>query len=72
MPTLDLDDLPPRIAKALEALQPGQELVVTRAGLVVARLRAAEAAPPATEPKEPPADMAEVMEHFQSMIEEEF
>jgi antitoxin (DNA-binding transcriptional repressor) of toxin-antitoxin stability system len=73
MASLDLDDLPPRIAQLLAALASGEELTLVKGGLVVARLTAAEIAPAAA-PAEPPSesDMAEIMEHFDSMIRDEF
>ncbi|MGA2953552.1 MAG: hypothetical protein ABSD80_15105 [Caulobacteraceae bacterium] len=73
MASLDLDDLPPRVAQALEALAPGEELILTRDGLVVARLTAGDA-PAAGEPAAPPseAEMKEILEHFDSMIRDEF
>jgi|HubBroStandDraft_1064217.scaffolds.fasta_scaffold1816452_1 antitoxin (DNA-binding transcriptional repressor) of toxin-antitoxin stability system len=73
MARLDLDDLPPRIAKALEALAPGEELVLTRGGMVVARLTASDAPAPG-EPAAPAseAEMKEILEHFDSMIHDEF
>jgi len=72
MPLIDLDDLPPRVAKALEGLGPGDELVLVRGGAVVARLTAAQA--PAPAPADPSAeqDMKEIMEQFNAMIHDEF
>jgi len=73
MVTLDLDDLPPKIAQALEALTDDGELIITRAGAVVARLRLAER-PVAPTPAEDlqPEGMKEIMEHFEAMIEDQF
>ena len=58
MASLDLDDLPPRIAKALEALAPGEELVLTRGGVVVARLAAGDTAAP-SELAAPPSETSQ-------------
>ena len=76
MKQIDLDDLPPRIAQTLASLAEGEELVLAQGGVVVARLTVAGAVPIA--PGEavtdlPPEDaMKEVMEHFSSMIQDEF
>ncbi len=72
MTRIDLDDLPPRLAKLLGDLKAGDELVLVQGGGVVTRLRiaAAESETPAEPP--PDADMEEVLEHFKAMIEEEF
>ncbi len=74
MSQIDLDDLPPRVAATLSQLRPGEELVLVQNGGLVARLTVAAAATP-SEPLSdlPPEErMAEVMDHFKSMIEEEF
>ena len=73
MARIDLDDLPPRIAKALAALANGEEVLLVRDGAVVARLTAQVADPApigAATPSE--VEMEEILEHFQSIIEEEF
>ena len=76
MSQIDLDDLPPRIAQMLASLAEGEELVLARGGAVVARLTVAQPAPP--EPGEAVSDlppdeaMKEVMDHFSSMIQDEF
>jgi hypothetical protein len=74
MTRIDLDDLPPRVAKQLAGLDAGDELVLVQNGGLVARLavviRAAVADPLADLP--PEERMAEVMDHFKSIIEEEF
>jgi antitoxin (DNA-binding transcriptional repressor) of toxin-antitoxin stability system len=75
MKQIDLDDLPPRVAQILRRLEAGEDLVVVQAGGVVARLSVAVPAPPTADPLAdlPPEEaMAEVMEHFKTMIEEEF
>lgn len=77
MKTLDLDDLPPRVAQVLAALGEGEELVLVQGGAVVARLVTAEpAAPP--RPDEllgdlpPEEQVREVLEQFGAMINDEF
>lgn len=73
MKLLDLDDLPPKIAALLEALAPGEELLLVQHGAVVGRLTAEAAAPAAPEPDLPPEQHArEVFENFRSAIEDEF
>jgi len=77
MKTLDLDDLPPRVAQTLAGLAEGEELVLVQGGAVVARLTVAEPAPPPA-PDEMLADLApeeqvrEVLEQFSAMINDEF
>jgi antitoxin (DNA-binding transcriptional repressor) of toxin-antitoxin stability system len=72
MTRIDLDDLPPRLARLLTDLKAGDELVLVQGGGVVQRLSIADATREAS--AEPPAeaDMQEVLEHFRTMIEEEF
>ena len=74
MKQIDLDDLPPRVAQALRALEAGEELILVQGGALVARLAVAAAPPPADPLADLPPDeaIAEVMEHFKTMIEEEF
>lgn len=74
MKQIDLDDLPPRVARMLGQLESGEELVLVQGGSVVARLTVAAApSPPDPLADLPPEEaMAEVMEHFKTMIEEEF
>ena len=74
MKQIDLDDVPPRVAQILSRLEAGEELVVVQGGGVVTRLTV-DAAPPPADPLAglPPEEaMAEVMEQFKSMVEEEF
>ena len=74
MATLDLDDLPPKIAALLAGLPDGEELVLVQHGAVVARLSVA-AAPPELAPQTetpPEGHIHEVFEHFRSAIEDEF
>jgi antitoxin (DNA-binding transcriptional repressor) of toxin-antitoxin stability system len=72
MKQIDLDDLPPRIAQVLAALEGEEELTLVQGGVVVARLRLAQktAAPPDDPPSE--ESMKEVMDHFNAMIHDEF
>jgi antitoxin (DNA-binding transcriptional repressor) of toxin-antitoxin stability system len=74
MKQIDLDDLPPRVAQILRTLDAGEELVLVQSGALVARLAVAAAAtaPDPAADLPPEEAMAEVMEHFKTMIEEEF
>ncbi|HEY1927977.1 MAG TPA: hypothetical protein VGG92_10975 [Caulobacteraceae bacterium] len=72
MTRIDLDDIPPKLAKALSALTTGDELLLVQDGAVVSRLTVAEASAPTPESPPEEADMGEVLEHFRTMIEEEF
>lgn len=75
MKQIDLDDLPPRVARMLGQLESGEELVLVQNGALVARLAVAAAPTPSPDSLAdlPPDEaMAEVMEHFKTMIEEEF
>jgi hypothetical protein len=76
MSQIDLDVLPPRVAAELARLAPGEELVLVRGGLVVARLTVSEQAPPAPgerlEDLPPEEQVAEVMSQFNAMIHDEF
>ncbi|MDB5481835.1 MAG: hypothetical protein JWO83_2888 [Caulobacteraceae bacterium] len=75
MKQIDLDDLPPRVAQTLRGLEAGEDLVLVQGGALVARLNVAAATPPTPDQLSdlPPEEaMAEVMEHFKAMIEEEF
>jgi antitoxin (DNA-binding transcriptional repressor) of toxin-antitoxin stability system len=73
---IDLDDLPPKVAQTLSALQDGEELVLVRHGAVVGRLAVqAAASPPAGESlSDLPAEerMKEVLDQFNAMIHDEF
>jgi hypothetical protein len=71
---IDLDDLPPRVAKLLADLAAGDELLLVREGAVVSRLAigGVETSAPQPSAQAPEADMQEVLEHFRTMIEEEF
>lgn len=77
MTQIDLDDLPPRIAEKLAGLAEGEELVLVQGGAVVARLTVAQPAPPPA-PSETLADLtpeeqvAEVLDQFSALINDEF
>jgi antitoxin (DNA-binding transcriptional repressor) of toxin-antitoxin stability system len=73
MARIDLDDLPLRIANTLAALGDGEEVLLVQGGAVVARLRAVVAPSEPAQPAPPPdVDMEEILEHFQSIIDDEF
>jgi antitoxin (DNA-binding transcriptional repressor) of toxin-antitoxin stability system len=75
MKQIDLDDLPPRLAKALTELGAGEEVVLVQGGVVVARLLAADLPPAQAERLRDPPEaerMKEVMEQFHAMIHDEF
>lgn len=75
MTRIDLDDLPPKIAKLLTAVPPGEEVLLLKDGLVIGRLVSA-AAPLAAEPpaenQTPEQRAAEIFENFRAAIEEDF
>jgi antitoxin (DNA-binding transcriptional repressor) of toxin-antitoxin stability system len=74
MNQIDLDDVPPKVAKILERLVVGDELQVVQGGALIARLTVAGRAPaPDSVDDLPPEEaMAEVMDQFKAMIEDEF
>jgi len=72
MTRIDLDDLPPRLAKLLTDLRGGDDLMLVQGGGVVIRLRIAETEAGGSSEPAADADMEEVLEHFKTMIEEEF
>jgi hypothetical protein len=74
MKQIDLDDLPPRVAKVLAGLDVEDELIVVQGGVVVARLRLAPTAPPVPAGADllPEEGMKEVLDHFNAMIHDEF
>ena len=76
MKQLDIDDLPPKVAKALSSLVDGEELILVQNGVVVARLAAQETpTPPEHEIHDgiPPEEkMGEIMSQFNAMIHDEF
>jgi hypothetical protein len=74
MKQIDLDDLPPRVAQVLAGLDREDELIVVQGGVVVARLRLAPTAVPATAGADLPPEegMKEVLDHFNAMIHDEF
>jgi hypothetical protein len=73
MASLDLDDLPPRIAALLTGLGDGEELVLVQHGAVARRLTVQAAPTEAPAPGvEPGQQVAEVFENFRAAIEDEF
>ncbi|HWF00114.1 MAG TPA: hypothetical protein VG248_09995 [Caulobacteraceae bacterium] len=75
MTRIDLDDLPPRVARLLAELSAGEELLLVQGGGVVARLMIGAAETTATasdEEVDAEAHMEEVLEHFKTMIEDDF
>ena len=75
MTRIDLDDLPPKAAALLAGLGAGEELLLVRGGLVVARLTGAAGPAPGTqaEPTLAPEETAkEIFEQFRSAVEDEF
>ena len=74
MPQIDLDDLPPRIAKVLAGLTAEDELVLVQGGALVARLTVAQTPAPAEALDDQPDNerVAEVMSQFNAMIHDEF
>jgi antitoxin (DNA-binding transcriptional repressor) of toxin-antitoxin stability system len=76
MKRLDLDDLPPKLAALLAALQEGEEVLLVQNGAVVGRLTggAPEPTHPSRkDPEQPSEERAkEIFELFRSSIEDEF
>ena len=75
MKRIDLDDLPPKLAALLAAVEEGEEVLLVRDGVVAGRLTGAAAAPKAEPDAEPPSseDQArEIFEQFRSSVEDEF
>ena len=74
MDQIDLDDLPPRVARTLASLVEGAELTLVQGGAVVGRLRVASAKLPESPSTDLPPEqgMREVMEQFKAMIDDEF
>lgn len=75
MTRIDLDDLPPKTAKLLTAVPPGEEVLLVQEGIVVGRLVSAAASPASDAPAEgqtPEQRAAEIFENFRAAIEEDF
>lgn len=74
MKRIDLDDLPPKLAQVLLAVEPGEEVLLVQDGAVAGRLTGGAAvAPEAEEPEEPSNERAaEIFENFRAAIEDEF
>lgn len=77
MTRIDLDDLPPKLAALLTAVEEGEEVLLVRNGVVAGRLTGGAAEPRAPEaepePTVAPEERAkEIFELFRSSIEDEF
>ena len=73
MKRIDLDDLPPKLALLLAAVEEGEELLLVQNGAVAGRLVGAAALQPAPEPEQPSNERAaEIFEQFRSAMEDEF
>ena len=73
MKRIDLDDLPPKLAQVLAAVEAGEELLLVQNGAVAGRLVGAVAPQPAPEPEQPSNERAaEIFEQFRSAMEDEF
>ena len=74
MKQIDLDDLPPRAAKALVELKADEALILVRGGVVVGRLMGGAPSAPGEPHDEAPDEerLKEVMEQFNAMIHDEF
>jgi hypothetical protein len=72
MTRIDLDDVPPRLAKLLSDLRAGDHLVLVQDGALVSRLLIAAVEAESMPETSGETDMEEVLEHFKAMIEEEF
>ncbi|HEY2480897.1 MAG TPA: hypothetical protein VGI30_01705 [Caulobacteraceae bacterium] len=71
MTQIDLDDLPPRIAKVLAELGEGVDLNLVQSGVLVATLRRVAVRAPSTT-DDPAVSQEEVLDHFNAMIHDEF
>ena len=71
---IDLDDLPPKVARLFSGLTENDEIALVQGGGLVCRLRVFHAGLTQGPLDDLPADeaMEEVLDHFKSMIEEEF
>lgn len=76
MKRLDLDDLPPRLAALLAAVEDGEEVLLVQNGAVVGRLTGGAAEPvrqSQADPDQPSEERAkEIFELFRSSVEDEF
>lgn len=74
MKRLDLDDLPPKLAALLVALEEGEELLLVQNGAVVGRITALAAPAVAADDEDEPTPerAAEVFDLFRASIEDEF
>jgi len=74
MKRLDLDDLPPKAAALLAAVETGEEVLLVQNGAVIGRLTGGriEPQPPAAPDLPPDENAKEIFEQFRAAIEDEF
>jgi uncharacterized RDD family membrane protein YckC/antitoxin (DNA-binding transcriptional repressor) of toxin-antitoxin stability system len=75
MKRIDLDDLPPKLAALLAAVEEGEEVLLVQCGVVAGRLAGgAPAAKPAPDAEPPSSEeqAREIFEQFRSSVEDEF
>lgn len=73
MKRIDLDDLPPKLAQVLTAVEEGEEVLLVQNGAVAGRLVGAAAPRPAPEPELSSDERAaEIFEQFRAAMEDEF
>ena len=73
MKRIDLDDLPPKLAQVLAAVEAGEELLLVQNGAVAGRLVGMEPPRPEPEPEQSSDERAaEIFEQFRSAMEDEF
>ncbi|KQW73180.1 hypothetical protein ASE17_09535 [Phenylobacterium sp. Root77] len=73
MKRIDLDDLPPKLAQLLAAVEEGEELLLVQNGAVAGRLIGVASPVPEAEPEQPSNERAaEIFEQFRSAMEDEF
>jgi antitoxin (DNA-binding transcriptional repressor) of toxin-antitoxin stability system len=73
MKRIDLDDLPPKLAQVLAAVEEGEELLLVQNGAVAGRLVGGAAPKPEPEPEQLSDERAaEIFEQFRSAMEDEF
>ena len=73
MKRIDLDDLPPKLAQVLAAVEAGEELLLVQNGAVAGRLVGMARPPPEPEPEQSSDERAaESFEQFRSAMEDEF
>ena len=73
MKRIDLDDLPPKLAQVLAAVEAGEELLLVQNGAVAGRLVGMATPPPEPGPEQSSDERAaEIFEQFRSAMEDEF